>query len=376
MRKSLFVSIGWLVCLLGMASAAQVQQPRIIDLDGKGVPDVEIVMTSTCLLSGLGGIVSGGSTVKTDAQGYFLWDTTPPRFIAECQTSSSFEYKVTKNGLVFNRTSFGYGQASVIPTPRKGYDNRLPLIYAMPSNTPSWAAASSANYAQLPLTNDMIVAGFGATLATETVSSTTLPLATTLGNRRVLVRDGSGTERPAKLIFVSPSQINFILPGGMPNGAVAIRVVDTNNALIRACLSEVGRLALGIFAADANGRGVAASQIVRVKPGNIQTYEPVAQYDTTARRFVALPIDFGPADNEIFLVLYGTGFRQVAALSDVTVTLGGTAGTVTYAGLQPSLDGLDQINVKLPRTLIGRGDVDVVVKIGDLTSNTVTVRIK
>ena len=115
---------------------------------------------------------------------------------------------------------------------------------------------------------------------------------------------------------------------------------------------------------------------MRVKPGNVQTFEPTVQYDNAIRQFITSAIDFGPEDNQIFLVLYGTGFRQTATVSNVEVTLGGTAGTVTYAGLQPSLDGLDQINVKLPRTLIGRGDVDLVVTIDGLYANVLRVRIK
>ncbi len=376
MRKSLFVSICWMI--IGFGTALSVKAQRVIGLDGKGIPDVDVLATASCANTGPG---SGVETriSKTNAEGGFDWLIFTPTGGggSNCTLTLSHTFELRKDGFIFSRASFRYSPGPGTPLfPRTTYDDRLSFIHAMPSTTPQWAGVSAANYVAKPLTSDMLAAGFGAAMANETVSSVNLPLATTLGNRRVLVRDVNGTEQPAKLIFVSPTQINFVLPSGLGNGSAVIRVVDQNNAVIRTGLTEINRLALGIFAADANGKGVAASQIVRVKPGNVQSFELVAQYDTATRRFVALPIDFGPADNEIFLVLYGTGFRQVAAQSDVTVTLGGTPGTVTYAGAQPSLDGLDQINVKLPRTLIGRGDVDVVVKVGDLTSNTVTVRIK
>jgi len=49
---------------------------------------------------------------------------------------------------------------------------------------------------------------------------------------------------------------------------------------------------------------------------------------------------------------------------------------VSYAGAQGSLVGLDQVNVKLPRALNGRGEVDLVLTVDGKTANTVRVRIK
>jgi uncharacterized protein (TIGR03437 family) len=43
------------------------------------------------------------------------------------------------------------------------------------------------------------------------------------------------------------------------------------------------------------------------------------------------------------------------------ITVGGVDCPVGYVGKQPTFAGLDQINARLPRTLIGKGEVDVMV---------------
>lgn len=55
----------------------------------------------------------------------------------------------------------------------------------------------------------------------------------------------------------------------------------------------------------------------------------------------------------------------------MTARIGGQDAEVLFAGAQGDYVGLDQINVRLPRELAGRGDVDVTVSIDGQTSNTV-----
>jgi uncharacterized protein (TIGR03437 family) len=50
--------------------------------------------------------------------------------------------------------------------------------------------------------------------------------------------------------------------------------------------------------------------------------------------------------------------------------------SVQYAGQQGYYVGLDQVNVLLPRTLAGKGLVDVVMTVDGKTANTVTVQIR
>ena len=92
-------------------------------------------------------------------------------------------------------------------------------------------------------------------------------------------------------------------------------------------------------------------------------YEPIVRLDSQ-NQFVLIPIDLGPdlgnATDRVFLVAFGTGFRFRSSLNAVTAIIGGTPAQLTFAGAQPNFTGLDQANIQLPRSLIGRGEVDVV----------------
>lgn len=87
------------------------------------------------------------------------------------------------------------------------------------------------------------------------------------------------------------------------------------------------------------------------------------------------PIDLNSAD-EVFVELYGTGIRNHSGLANVTVIVGSEAVPVTFAGAQPNFVGLDQVNIKLPRSLAGRGEVDVVLTVDGKAANPVRIHLR
>ncbi len=89
-----------------------------------------------------------------------------------------------------------------------------------------------------------------------------------------------------------------------------------------------------------------------------------------------MPIDLSTTTQDVYLVLYATGVRMNTDLGLVSAKIGGQTAQVSYASAQGSFVGLDQINVKLPRSLIGRGMVDVALSINGKAANTVKVMIK
>ncbi|MGH9852863.1 MAG: hypothetical protein ACREBD_23760, partial [Blastocatellia bacterium] len=111
-------------------------------------------------------------------------------------------------------------------------------------------------------------------------------------------------------------------------------------------------------------------------PTGTQTYEPVARFDPAQNIFVPIPIDLGPEGDQVYLILYGTGFRYRSSLGNVTITIGGGAIGALYAGDVPGLEGLDQVNALLPHSLMGRGEVDVVLTVDGRMANTARVSIK
>ena len=222
---------------------------------------------------------------------------------------------------------------------------------------------SAASFSASAVASESIVSAFGSGL-TGNVSTTT-----------VKVKDSSGMERLAPVIFVSPTQINFQIPPGTTAGAATVTVAN-NNATIAAGTVQVTRVAPGLFAANSDGQGVAAAVALRVMPGNVPTYQPAAVCGEAQNTCVALPIDLGPETDQVSLILYGTGIRNRSSLATVTVKLGGVDGQVTYAGVDPDVRGLDQVTVSVPRSLAGRGEVDVQLIVEAQIANTVRIGIK
>ena len=82
------------------------------------------------------------------------------------------------------------------------------------------------------------------------------------------------------------------------------------------------------------------------------------------------------ATDQLFLVMYGTGIRGRSNLSAITALMGGASVDVLYAGPQNDFVGLDQINLPIPRSLAGRGNVDIVLTVDGKQSNTVRINIR
>ena len=234
---------------------------------------------------------------------------------------------------------------------------------------------SAANYlnAHAP---EAITAAFGTNLATMTLSATTTPLPTTLGGTKISVRDAAGVERPAPLFFISPTQINFLMPSGTANGTASL-IITSGDGAISIGTAQVMPVAPALFTANASGSGLAAGVALRVKPDGTQLFEAIARFDAAQNRFAAVPIDLGNENEPVFLVLYGSGIRRRSALSAATATIGGLAQPVLFAGAVEGLFGLDQVNVgPLSRSLIGRGEVDVSLTVDGKVANMARVSFK
>ena len=219
------------------------------------------------------------------------------------------------------------------------------------------AASYAPNAAVAP---DSIVAAFGAKLATGTVVATALPLPTTLGGTTVRVNG-----QLAPLFFVSPGQVNYAIPSGLAAGAATVMVNAGDGSLSQGTV-QIAAAAPGVFTANADGLGVLAAVAIRVAANSAQTIEAVAQ--AGSGRQVPRPIDLGPEGERVFLSLFLTGVRGAAdpngdgnVRENVRIVIGGIETQPDYAGRQGSLAGLDQINVEIPRSLIGRGRVNVAV---------------
>jgi uncharacterized protein (TIGR03437 family) len=238
------------------------------------------------------------------------------------------------------------------------------------------ASVSAASFAGTEMAAESIVAAFGANLATATtIAGPTLPLPTALAGTSVRVKDSAGTERLAPLFFVAPGQINKQIPPGTAEGNALITVTNGNGG-VSTGQAQIVKVAPGLFAANATGQGVAAAVVYRLRADGTAVYEPVATFDATQQRFVPTPIDLGPESDLVYLILYATGVRGRSSLQTVTARIGGADAPVLYADALGGFVGLDQINIRLLRSLIGRGVVDVVLTVEAKNSNTLNIHVK
>jgi uncharacterized protein (TIGR03437 family) len=236
-------------------------------------------------------------------------------------------------------------------------------------------SVSAASFRGSPLAVESIVAAFGSHLAVATEAATMMPLPTELAGTRVVIRDSAGAEHLAPLLYVSSAQVNYQIPAGTASGEAVITIISGDGA-VSIGSAQIAAAAPGLFTANADGQGLAAAVAVRVKPDGTQTIEPIACFDEGQGKFVSVPIDLGPETDQVFLILFGTGFRSRSALGAVILKIGGVDQQVLYAAEPPGFVGLDQLNVRLTRSLIGRGEVDVSLSVDGKTANTVRVSIK
>ncbi|MGH9844694.1 MAG: hypothetical protein ACREEM_38745, partial [Blastocatellia bacterium] len=188
------------------------------------------------------------------------------------------------------------------------------------------------------------------------------------------VRDSAGVTRDAPLFFVAPTQVNYLIPAGTAARAATV-TITSGDGKVSTGVVQIASVASGLFSANASGQGVAAGVALRVKADGTQSYEPIAEFNQAQNRFVAKQIDLGPTTDQVYLILYGTGFRNRSALAAMACKIGGVDAEVLFAGDAPGFVGLDQSNVRLPRSLAGRGEVDVVMMADGKAANTVRIAI-
>jgi uncharacterized protein (TIGR03437 family) len=324
---------------------------RVRDLSGKGLAGVTLAFSNPTL-GDLG-------AVQTDANGRWTRGGFEPIAPPDDCGVNPYVVKVSKAGYSFAPSS---------------------MIFCVSSATLDFTGTlvvttvSAADFRDQELAQESIVAAFGLNLATRVEIANSTPLPTTLAGTTVKIKDSAGTERNAPLFFVAPSQINYQIPPGTVVGAATV-TVTTGDSTLSVGTINVSRVVPGLFTANASGRGVPAAQLLRIRNG-LQTFESVSRAD-----FSAIPIDLGPETDLVYLLLFGVGARNRTSAQNISVDLGETVKTLNPAIFEdafaaPGFVGLDQVNVLLPRSLAGKGNINVTVTVDGKPSNTVLLNIK
>ncbi len=189
------------------------------------------------------------------------------------------------------------------------------------------------------------------------------------GELSVTVRDSDGAESVAQIFAAAPTQINVLFGPDLAEGPAIVTVTraDGRNASGSVQVLDV---VPGLFSANFTGTGVAAANFLRVAEDGTRTSSLIFDANTLE----SIPLDLSPEGDSVYLLMYGTGFREG---TDFSASVGGVPTTVLGAVAQGEFDGLDQLNIgPLSRDLIGRGEVDIEFTADGKTANVVTVNIQ
>ncbi len=232
------------------------------------------------------------------------------------------------------------------------------------------AIVSAAGFqANRPFAPNEIAAAFGDNLAGGTEKAP-VPLPTILAGTTVTVVDSAGASLAAQLFFVSNGQVNFLIPGAAALGpaTVTFRNADGLEQSVQIVIAAVSP---GLFAL--NPQGLAAAFILRVAADGAQTVEDVFGVSPAGTVFAQL-IPPAADGEQLFILLFGSGFRDHSGLETIALEVGGFATPTLFAGDQGGFAGLDQLNAgPLSPLLSGRSGAEIYLKIGQAHANFPTV---
>jgi uncharacterized protein (TIGR03437 family) len=196
--------------------------------------------------------------------------------------------------------------------------------------------------------------------------------------------DSSNTSYPVPLYFVAQGQVNYYIPSTVKPGAALVTVKSGDGTQTSGILL-ISPVMPGIYTANANGQGPPAAIAVCSGtcagwPNHQGQFWQYTFNNGCSGDCVPEPISVAAGD-EVVLELFGTGLRHRSAVTAVTAQINNQSFPVQYAD-KSGYTGEDQINVMLPSSLAGSGQVNLGLTVQDtvdgltFTSNTVTLNFK
>lgn len=171
------------------------------------------------------------------------------------------------------------------------------------------AATDAASYSDI-LAPGAVTAIFGRGMASQIQAAQSLPLPEQMAGVEVRLFYNTPLERKARLFYVSPEQVNVLLPDGLPFGGIGtLAVVNFFTETLKPTWFHLNKNQPGVFTASANGQG------------------PAKAY-----------FDRG------YLVLYASGLNR-AATSTVYLQIANRQLPASFAGLIEGFEGLYQVNI-------------------------------
>ncbi len=186
-----------------------------------------------------------------------------------------------------------------------------------------------------PISPGQFVTLFGTGLANGKQTATP-PYPPTLNGVSVLINN-----KPAPLYFVSPVQLNVLVPFAT-TGPTATIVVQNGSVNSNTVTVPVAATSPGIYSLDQSGSGAGA--ILHADYSLVNAANPATGGETVLIYLTGL----GTVTPAVADGTAGTGAALHTSDANVTVYVGGQQGTVVFKGQAPGFPGLYQLNVTLP----------------------------
>ena len=206
-------------------------------------------------------------------------------------------------------------------------------------------------------------------------SAAATPLPTTMGG--VSVKFGN---RLAPLFFVSPGQINAMIPFELSGSTAEVTILTGPDAAGNTVTVNLSPTAPGLFRVNPAGQGAIlnpdGSLVAPV--GSFPSRLPAAQPTRSGEIIVIFASGLGPVSpaQPSGVAAGANGTNIPTMVSDPQVRIGGQPSSVLFAGLAPGFVGLYQVNVQVPQGVPTGDAVELVITTSaGQTSNTATIAV-
>jgi uncharacterized protein (TIGR03437 family) len=226
--------------------------------------------------------------------------------------------------------------------------------------TPVIGAVTDGASFQHTLSPGAFVTIFGSNLTSSISEASFLPLPTSLGGTTVFV---GGTVLP--LFYASPTQINALLPYTLPINS-SVQILIQNGLVFSAPVSiDMSAVSPGVFAYGQNQGVVLTPGFALISPSN-----PAVRGDIV----VVFCSGLGATNPA---VVAGAATSQAATtVNPVSVTIGGVAAQVVFAGLAPGFAGLYQVNLLVPSGAPVGSKIPLIIRVEGISSAAVNMAVK
>jgi uncharacterized protein (TIGR03437 family) len=241
------------------------------------------------------------------------------------------------------------------------------LTPSAPLGTPQINAGGVVNLASYtaPVAPGSIAAVLG-TFFVNSTPDTDLPLDTSLQN--LSFQFGGGAKAP--LFFVSSGQVNLQAPWELAGQSKVTLAATLSGQTGASQPVNVAPFAPAIFAI--NGQGSGQGAILDPSYYLVDSSNPATAGTTIVLIFCT---GLGAVTNQPATGSPAPDSPLAWTTTLPTVTIGGAPATVFFSGLAPDFVGLYQVNALVPAGLAASGAAPVVISMGGVSSNTVTIAV-